>query len=489
MNAFIFFALCLMLFLLPLPYGSVEDGAVFAFEAATLVLFALHLINTLKKTEKPEPADPRSKTSLVLSALLALFFFVVALQLVPLPAAWVRTISPRAFDIAAHDLAAGGAGASSPGFLTLSLAPALTARELVLYVSYALFAFLVYRHAGSRRRVETLVLVCLGAGLFQAVYGLAEFWGGTGRIFGWVNIHNQGSAFGTFVNRDHYAGFLEMIFPLSLGYLLAKADFSPAKPGLSLKEKILWLGRERRQKTLLYGLIPVVLGLGLVFSRCRTGIFILLVSLFLMSAVLSATAGQGGPDRAFRDLKRSSRSARIVRTVALAVVFLAAAAGLDPVISRFTGDKVTLKDGRPVYFSNSIDLVTLFPLAGSGAGTFVHAYPMVEKAESSGLLRHAHNDYLETLADTGPAAGGALIAAAFLAAAALFSRWLERRDRLVRGLGLGALAGITALLIHGFFDYNLRIPANAAFFLTLFALAWRIVRLPSRHKSSVPSSK
>ena len=489
MSAFIFFALCLMLLLLPLPYGSVEDGAVFAFEAATLVLFALHLIDAFKN-KKTEKAAPRSRTSLILSALLAFFFLAVALQLVPLPAGWVRTISPRAFDIAVHEAAAGGpAGASSPRFLTLSLAPALTARELILYVSYALFAFLVYRQARTRRRVETLVLACLAAGLFQAVYGLVEFWGGAGRIFGWVNIHNQGSAFGTFVNRDHYAGFLEMIFPLSLGFLLAKADFSPARPGLSFKEKILWLGRERRQKTLLYGLIPVVLGLGLVFSRCRTGIFILLVTLFLMSTVLSATAGRGGPDRRSGGFRRSSRSARIVRTVALAVVFLAAAAGLDPVISRFTGDKVTLKDGRPVYFRNSLDLAALFPLAGSGAGTFVHAYPLVEKAESSGLLRHAHNDYLETLADTGLAAGGALIAAAFLAAASLFSRWLGRRDRLVRGLGLGALAGITALLIHGFFDYNLRIPANAAFFFALSALAWRIVRLPSKRKPSVPSSK
>ncbi len=486
MNAFIFFALCLMLFLLPLPYGSVEDGAVFAFEAATLVLFALHLINTLKKTEKPEPAPPRSKTSLVLSALLALFFFVVALQLVPLPAAWVRTISPRAFDIAAHDLAAGGAGASSPGFLTLSLAPALTARELVLYVSYALFAFLVYRHAGSRRRVETLVLVCLGAGLFQAVYGLAEFWGGTGRIFGWVNIHNQGSAFGTFVNRDHYAGFLEMIFPLSLGYLLAKADFSPAKPGLSLKEKILWLGRERRQKTLLYGLIPVVLGLGLVFSRCRTGIFILLVSLFLMSAVLSATAGQGGPDRAFRDLKRSSRSARIVRTVALAVVFLAAAAGLDPVISRFTGDKVTLKDGRPVYFSNSIDLVRLFPWPGA-APERSSTPTLVEKAESS----RPSPPRPQRLGDARRYGAGRRRGARrrLPGRAALFSRWLERRDRLVRGLRPGSLAGITALLIHGFFsDYNLRIRGQRRLLPHLFACPGR-VRLPSRHKSSVPSSK
>jgi hypothetical protein len=42
---------------------------------------------------------------------------------------------------------------------------------------------------------------------------------------------------------------------------------------------------------------------------------------------------------------------------------------------------------------------------------------------------------------------------------------------------IGALAGVVALLIHSFFDFNLRIPANAVYFVALFALAARATDL------------
>ena len=76
--------------------------------------------------------------------------------------------------------------------------------------------------------------------VFESFYGMIEFFGGTNRIFGFKNIYYSGSATGTFINRNHFAGFLNMIFPLSIGYLLTKAQFFSMKNEMSWKEKVLW---------------------------------------------------------------------------------------------------------------------------------------------------------------------------------------------------------------------------------------------------------
>jgi len=77
-------------------------------------------------------------------------------------------------------------------------------------------------------------------------------------------------------------------------------------------------------------------------------------------------------------------------------------------------------------------------------------YPEITHSESRratkynpGLVDHAHNDYLEVLAESG-------------------------------------IIGVGALLIHSFFDFNLRIPANAAYFVALFAFAARAVEIKNQ---------
>jgi O-antigen ligase len=489
MDRLIFWALGSILILLPLPYGSVEPWSIYIFEAAVFVLFILHiagrtfsgktaaLVEPLTISPPPERgsrADGHSSrrgrsVPFVWRVLPLIFFAVLIVQLIPLPPSFVKILSPAAFAIR-----------SAPGsWMPLSLSPALSSSNLIQSIAYLLFAYLVFTCIRTRRQAEIFVWAVLAAGLFQAVYGLAEYWGGTGRIFGWININGQGSAFGTFVNRDHFSGFLEMAFPLSVGYLLAKADFFTIRAGLSFKEKILRFAEERLQKTLILGLFTVLLGLGILFSRCRSGVIILLVTLFLM--ILIASASDAGKKRRGAPARHGeSRSPRIVRTVAIAVLFLALIIGIDPVLARFTKESVSFEEGRAVFYKNTLDLINRFFIAGSGGGTFVRAYPLVQKVDELTVLTHAHNDYLEVLAETGIIGGGALILAAIGVFLHAGRRWFERRDPLVRGIALGALAGVLALLIHSFLDFNLRIPANAALFFALLALALRTLRLPSQ---------
>jgi hypothetical protein len=107
---------------------------------------------------------------------------------------------------------------------------------------------------------------------------------------------------------------------------------------------------------------------------------------------------------------------------------------------------------------------------GTGKGTYVNAYPMYEKVDDRLRLSYAHNDYLEFVAENGIVGGGALIVAGLGLAVWLAAMWRRRRGSFAKGIGLGALLGMTAILIHGLTDFNLQIPANAIYFTTLAML-------------------
>ena len=84
---------------------------------------------------------------------------------------------------------------------------------------------------------------------------------------------------------------------------------------------------------------------------------------------------------------------------------------------------------------------------------------------------HAHDDYVEALTETG-LVGGLIIASALLLFGRLAFRSLPERLADARGwIQVGATLGCCGLLLHSFADFNLHIPANAAWFAVCAALA------------------
>ena len=468
----VFGGLCAVLIFVPLPIGSVEEWAVFVFEAATIGLFLVYLGGEIggrrKRLMEDDPLAPTpARLPRFIKYLLGVFLVVSLLQFVPLPAGILKVLSPRAYDIFLG-LVRDGIAAPSP-WLTLSLAPSATLSELVLILCYGIFGFLVLRTVRSRRQVEIFVLVIVASALFQALYGMAEMFSGHEMIFGRVKRFGVGSVTGTYVNRNHFAGFLEMAFPLSLGYLLVKARYFAMEKELSIRQKILWFGQESLQWTLLLGLVPAFIGVGLIFSKSRTGIMILVVTAVLAAAAtaswreFSEEAGEEHGAGARR------RFGRIVRLVVMIVLAAAVWLGIGPVIDRFSEMDISY-EARRLFYENTLHMIGDFPLAGTGKGTYVDAYAIYEKVDDGLKLSYAHNDYLEFAAENGVIAGGALAAAGIGLAVWLASMWRRRRSSFAKGIGLGAMLGVTAILIHGFTDFNLQIPANAVYFTALAML-------------------
>jgi tetratricopeptide (TPR) repeat protein len=471
----VFWGLCAVLAFVPLPIGSVEEWAVFVFEAATIGLFLVYLGGEIggrkKRLTKDDPLAPAlACLPLFFKILLAVFSAVSFLQVVPLPADVVKVLSPRAYDLFLG-LSRDGIAAPSP-WLTLSLAPSATLSELVLILCYGIFGFLVLRTVRSRRQVEIFVLVIVASALFQALYGMADTFSGSERNFGYTKKY-PGCVTGTYINRNHFAGFLEMAFPLSLGYLLVKARYFAMEKGLSLRQKILWFGQESLQWTLLLGLVPVLLGVALVFSKSRSGITVLFLTIILAALAVAAwrefsdDTADSGTVAERRGQKR--RFGMIIRIIFAAVLAMVAWLGVGPVIERFAEMDLD-REGRLVIMKNTVEMIGDFPLAGTGKGTYVDAYAIYEKVDDGLKLSYAHNDYLEFAAENGVVAGGALAAAGIGLAIWLASMWRRRRSSFAKGIGLGAMLGVTAILIHGFTDFNLQIPANAVYFTALAML-------------------
>ena len=474
----VFWGLCAVLVFLPLPIGAVEEWSVFVFEAATIGLFALYIGGRLfvgRGARRPatdfegESAGLAGRMPRFFKALIGIFLGLSVLQIVPLPASVVSVLSPRAYAIYAGLVRDAIIAPSS--WLTLSLSPSATLAELVLIVCYGLFGYLVLRTVRSRGRAEILVVVVLASALFQSFYGMAETFSGHEMILGRPKRYNVGSVTGTFVNRNHFAGFLEMAFPLSLGYLLVKARYFAMEKGLSLRRRILWFGQESLQWTLLLALVPVFIGVGLIFSKSRSGIMVLAVTAVL--AIVAAASWRefsdaNGEGRGLPDDNRR-RSGRMVRLVLMVVLAAAVWIGVGPVIRRFSEVDISAEIRR-TFYANTLEMIGDFPWSGTGKGTYVNAYAMYEKVDDHLRLSFAHNDYLEFASENGMVGGGALILAGIGLVVWLASMWRRRRSSFAKGIGLGAILGVTALLLHGFTDFNLQITANAVYFTTLAAL-------------------
>jgi hypothetical protein len=520
-KALVFWGLCALLVFMPLPIGSVEPWAIFVFEAATLILFLVYWIGEFSARRReaaleargiasrpkfsgpPEsgfrarneesdgwPASPspsRSEAGALsapesrsvstfgadglpraVKVLLAVFLAFSVLQLLPLPHAVVSVLSPRAASIYQGMTRDALGGWDARSLWTLSLAPLVSAGELLLLLCYGLFGFLVLRTVRTRRRIEAFVLVVIVSALFQAFYGMAETFSGSEKIFGYQKRYNIGSVTGTYINRNHFAGLMEMAFPLSLGYLLSRARFFLMEKGLSWRQKFLWFSQESLQWSLLFGLGSVFIAVALVFSKSRSGILILLVTVLLAAAAFGSWRELS--DRA--DERRRLRG--ILRVVLAAVVGAALWLGVGPVIDRFAEMDIS-NQARRTFMANTARMTGDFLWTGAGKGTFLYAYPMYKKIDDGYQLSYAHNDYLEVAAENGAIAGGCLIVAGFWLAVFLAGRWRKRRANFAKGVGLGAILGIAALLIHGFTDFNLQIPANAVYFVGLCMLALNVV--------------
>lgn len=380
-----------------------------------------------------------------------LLIALVLLQIVPLPISL------------AHAFGVSGTDTPARSSFTISADPYQTVSQLLNLVTYLTAFYIVLLVCADHRAKRRLVVTLLAIGTFEAFYGLIQYLTGWQQIFSYVKKFYLEDATGTYINRNHFAGLLEMILPFAVVFALQHTwtlhrgrdeEHSAARRLLSSAEfpfLLFWI------------FLAAVLFAALVSSHSRMGILSALVSLIAVLTLAGTST--------------FSAKARIAvgALLLLGMVGLAVWVGSDPAIRRFE----TLNDqythpgqDRLSIWRDTLHLIRRHPVLGSGFGAFQTVYPSVQTAFLNNVVDHTHCDYLEVATELGLPGGVLVFGAIFWVFAQTFRRCRKRGADYDKGVCFACLGSIAAILLHSLADFNLYIPANALMFVMILALAW-----------------
>jgi len=438
----------------PLPVGSVNEWSLLAIELTVVMMAAACLLLGERPSLHP---DLEGGMRWPRYAFIGLILFV-ALQSLPLPGGLVKLVSPGVWDFRRRF----APGVGKTYWMSLSLAPGETLRTGLEIVTFILLGWLIIRTVTRRHHIRRILVVLTALGSFEALYGLYELTTKTPRILFYKKIFSPGAATGTFVNGSHYAGYLEMIIPLTIGLVLARVDFF-ALGGQGLRDKLVSIGTRRLVENVALTLAVVVMSVAVLLSRSRAGLSVLVVVFLIL---LEGVTLHFSRIRVRRLWLRNFLLVTFGLTTAAALYV-----GVGATVRRFALDNL-LQDNRPVFWAGTVRMIADHPWTGTGLGTFALVYPAYELSGAPQLfLAHAHNDYLEYLAELGAVGFCLLVGGVLYLAARAFLAWRVRRDPQVKALGLGLLASLAGIMIHSLTDFNLHIPANTLLFVIVLGLA------------------
>jgi O-antigen ligase len=315
--------------------------------------------------------------------------------------------------------------------------------ELLRAASALLIFFLVAQAFRTRTDLSQLAWFFMFLSFAVSLFGIAQHFSPNGKIYWLQSLAVPSEFFGPYVNRNHFAGFVELTMPVGLALIATL-------------------------------LVIVPIG-AIVLAGSRAGVIVAGFQIVLL--LLMARRG------------RISHRGQIVALAATTIAALALISwlGTGVTFERFSalrsGDvsvnrRLSMARGGLRIFSD-------YPIKGCGLGALVDVYPRYETIYDARLVDHVHNDYVETLAETGILGGLCGVAFLFLFYREARRSFAAEQGHLSRALHAGAIVAVSGLLLHSFVDFNLHIPANAALFLVQAYVATS-PPLPSAASVAIP---
>jgi len=391
-----------LLFFAPLAFGAVEPWATFVLEAGATTLLGLWAIH---QAANGELRISRNTAFSPMSAFGGLILFQIAFQ-----------------QTAYH---------------------AATISRFLLYFSYGLLCFLVVQCLRRTWQLKSCAFAFSGYGFVLAAFALVQGITSNGKLY-WIWAPKFGGwIYGPYVNHNHYAGLMEMLFPIPLVIFL-----SP---------------RVQRPQRAMAAMASALMASTIFLSGSRAGMLAFGVEIGVLVAVL---------------MKRRERGTAAMAFGAFLVLAFAVLAwiGSGELVQRMTSIPIETRTELSGGMRLSIDrdCLKMFaqkPFTGWGLGVFPEIYPQFRSFYSNLAIDKAHNDYLQFLVETG-AIGFGIIAWFLFSVFHAAIRKLRRSPGDVNAeVTLAAVLGISGILVHSFVDFNLQIPANAALFFVLCTVA------------------
>jgi O-antigen ligase len=303
-------------------------------------------------------------------------------------------------------------------------------------VMYGLAFFLAIQIFSGDKKLERVLEVLSVFGFLLALFGIIQHFAGNGNIYWFRPIADTSAFFGPYINRNHFAGAMEMLAPLPVV--------------LAMRSR---LSMAQRFAAMFAGGVMVA---SVFVSASRGGIVSVVAEFAFFIGCLLVT-------------RRGSRQTWIgiaifVALAASLVVWIGTTDMVERVGTLADQFNPATMDQRSTIVRDSIAMVRERPLLGWGFAQFPNIYPQFRTFYTNLFVNAAHNDYLQILVETGVL--GFAMAALFVVL--LFRDGLQRWHTGNKAT-LAALVACTGLLVHSFVDFNLQIPANAMLFFVLAA--------------------
>jgi O-antigen ligase len=334
------------------------------------------------------------------------------------------------------------------GLLSIQLMPGksvywhATYSQALLFAAYGMISFLIVQTFTQRRQVRkiasTITLYGFVVALFAVLQNLTSpnrlYWLRTPRFGGWI--------FGPYVNHNHYAGLMEMLVPVPLVFAFSRFGHT----------------HQRRLAIMAAAFMSITIFL----SGSRAGMVAFLAEIALFAAFI------------YRGRQKQQR----IMLAAFFLIFLGmvAWAGGHTLKQRVATLTPDAHSDLPSDVRLQIDRDTLRmfrerPLLGWGQGTFAEVYPRFRSFYTDKFVNAAHNDFLQTLAETGLAGFSIMIWLLVRVLRPALRKSAAWHSDVNGAVALAAVLGITGILVHSLVDFNMQIPANAALFYAFCTVA------------------
>lgn len=318
----------------------------------------------------------------------------------------------------------------------------VTYSYLLRYIGYGMLVFVASQSLRRSSQVRPLALLVCGYGLLLSTFALLQGIIPNGKLYWIWPLEQGGLIYGPYVNHNHYAGLMEMLLPFPLVLALSRQT-------------------EGNRKLIVAAIAALMAGT-IFLSGSRGGMLAFLAQAIVLAMLLRKRGDWKEP-------------LALGLFLAFAIGFLIWLGG-----NELTHRLASLQSEAQHEVAGGVrltidrDCLRMFrdrPILGWGLGTFPTVYPQYRSFYTSFFVNEAHNDYLQLLVETGIFGFGIAIWflwITFSGAAKKLHNWTETVNGSVT---VAALLGCVGILVHSFLDFNLHIPANAAFFYVLCAIA------------------
>ena len=462
--------------------------SIFMFGAVHTYMYTLMILGVLTATLlvilKNIRKDHRSgeyrfhlpRNSLHIGFLVLLCFLVF--QLIPLPDFVLKLLSPEAWVVGEKSLPAQwmvSPGDTGKPWFSLALYGYPVRMSIIRFVVYGLFFFGLVRTLNSQKRINVTISILLAMGCFEALYALIQTYSDSYHVLWYKMNYAKERLKGTYINGNHFAGFMAMGVLLAAAFAGALAPKKRSSRGRSQKKRGLasrissfMEGQESLSKRILLVFAGVVMGLGLIFSASRGAIISWAGAMFFMGLLLIVR-------------KEYRRKGIILLGIFVLICAYAVEIGVDYPLERFMKIESGI-ESRSRYADKTMDLFDDFKVTGAGVGNFRYAFSKYQsEKDKKKFYMFAHNDWVQYLSEAGIVGLCLLLGGFGYYIFKTLRLWKRRKDPYAVSLGVVPIAVIVYMAIHSYSEFNLHTPANVLILVTIMAIGYAALHL-ERHR-------